>query len=108
MGASCEGIGAVTFYSEKHIKALRKPRQCQACGRAMPTGEPALYCSGKHDGDFWTGHYHDDCRSAEVALNGEFGDGLVWFDLSSFDREDLEFIRETHPVAFARVQRILA
>ena len=71
----------------------------------MAIGEPALYCTGldaDNDG-FWHGHYHAECRSAEVALNGEFGDGFVWFDLSDFDSEDREFIRETHPAAYQRV-----
>jgi hypothetical protein len=92
------------FYSERTIKALRKPRQCQACGRAMDIGESALYCSGSWDGDFWTGHYHAECRAAEVVLNGQYGSGQEWYDLSDFDSEDREFIRETHPTAFARLQ----
>jgi hypothetical protein len=93
----------VTFYSEKIVKSLRRPRHCGACGHAMAIGEFALYCSGKWHGEFWTGHYHEDCRRAEVALNGEYGDGEQWWDLASFDADDLEFIRETHPVAFARL-----
>lgn len=98
----------MTFYSERNIAALRKPRLCNACGRAMAAGEPALYCCGKHDGDFWAGHYHHECRLAEVALNGQFGVGVQWWDLASFDNEDLLFIRETHPIAYARCMTLTA
>lgn len=93
----------MTFYRENTIKALRKPRLCEGCGRAMAVGEPALYCTGtstESDG-FWHAHYHAECRAAEIALNGQYGNGFKWYLLSDFDREDMEFVRVSHPVAYA-------
>lgn len=74
----------------------------------MPVGESALYASGKYEGDFWTGHFHQECRAAEVVLNDEFGDGMEWYPLNEFDQGDREFIRESHPIAYGRIATLIS
>ena len=94
------------FYSENPIKAIRKARQCDGCGRFFEIGCPALKCAGVEDGQFWSATYHVECRRAEIALNElhdiRFGD--EWMPLSDIDWEDFPWLIEGFPEVAARMK----
>ena len=93
------------FYSQTPINAIRKARQCDGCGRLVETGCSALKCAGVEDGQFWSATYHNDCRSAEIALNElhdiRFDD--EWMPLSDIDWEDYPWLIKGFPEVAARM-----
>ena len=96
----------MSFYSEQPIKAIRKARACDGCGSALIVGEPALKCSGNHDG-FWSGAYHHECREAECALNKlhDIWGGDDWMSLcSDMEWDDYPWLIAEHPVVAERMK----
>jgi len=93
------------FFTERTVKAA-KPHRCSACETPIEIGEAHSYQSMKYCGDFTTNRQHLDCRAAECALanlHGLYG-GEDWIFLNDLDeRDDLVWLREHHPTAFARV-----
>ena len=63
--------------------------------------------AAKYDGLFYTMRNHIECREAECALakqNGLYGGDDGWILLSDMDEpDDLAFVKEHHPAAWARV-----
>jgi hypothetical protein len=95
----------MSFYSERTIKALRKPRLCGGCLHPMPVGSSALYCSGKHDGEFWTAHYHADCRAAEEYFNFVVRGGYdEWDALHVLEPKEVASIRDLFPTVALRLR----
>lgn len=99
----------MSFYRETVIKAVRKPRYCAGCGAIINAGERALDCSGKHNGDFWSAIYHQECRVAECALNDlrDYRWNDEWAALSGIEWEDWPWLIEEHP-AVAKRRKITA
>jgi hypothetical protein len=95
----------MSFYSERPVKALRKPRQCQGCRHPMAVGAPALHCSGKHEGEFFTGHYHPDCHDAEMLWNA-FGPGGMddWTALRELDHDEIASFADQFPDVALRLR----
>lgn len=96
----------MSFYRETIIKAVRKPRQCVGCCAMINVGESALDCSGKHDGDFWSATYHQECRAAECALNDlrDYRDGDDWMALSDIEWDDWLWLIIDHPLVAERMR----
>jgi hypothetical protein len=96
------------FTSERQIKKTRKVHRCEACDRSIKVGSAAAYWAGISDGEFYTAHFHTDCRVAELALNrmlhGFYDD---WISLHTIDeQEDWDWLQENYPAIFARVKRL--
>lgn len=94
------------FYNERTIKSVRKARPCLGCGRRIEVGETALGCAGHYDGDFWSGAYHHDCRSAEIGLNRlhDVRGGDEWMNLGDdMEWEDWPWLVEDFPAVAARM-----
>lgn len=93
------------FFTARNIKATRKQHYCCACNKVIAVGEAAFYFSMKEDGEFWRGHYHIDCRAAEIALNDLHGcrGGDDWIGLSQIDDEDRDWLRAEYPPVAARM-----
>lgn len=96
----------MSFYDEREIKAIRKPRNCDGCGRTMEVGVPALRCSGVGDEGFWYATYHRECRKAEEALNElhDWRAGDDWMILSDLDWEDWPWLIEDFPEIAERMK----
>lgn len=95
----------MSFYRETVVAAVRKPRSCYGCCRQIETGEPAVNCAGKYDGEFWSATYHDDCRKAEIALN-DLHDTYPdeWMNLGAdMEWEDWPWLIEKFPDVAARM-----
>lgn len=96
----------MSFYRERPVKAVRKPRRCVACGTRIEVGQPALDCSGHYDGDFWSATYHVECRRAEEGLNKLHDTSWSdeWMDLGDcMEWEDWPWLIEEHPVVADRM-----
>lgn len=94
----------MSFYSERPIKAVRKTRACDGCGTPLAVGQPALKCSGNHDG-FWSGTYHLECREAEIALNKlhDCWGGDDWMSLChDLEWDDYPWLIEKFPAVAER------
>jgi len=93
------------FANERTVRAVRKARQCCACGLQIETGSPAVDWSGTSDGDFHAVSYHVECRAAEIALN-KLNDTQwdEWTGLDDMEWEDWQFILDDHPVVAARLK----
>lgn len=95
------------FCSTRTVKG-RKQHFCDQCGKAIPAGEAHSYSAGKHDGDFYSVHEHDDCRKVWLELWNLRG--LSWGDeqdvLRNDDIDDGEFdwIKTEHPTVAARLR----
>ena len=93
------------FWSEVQRKAA-KPHVCEACRQPINVGDRYAYMVGKFDGDFFVTKQHVECRAAEVDIAHEYGlgGGEEWVFLNDLQEpEDLAFVRERHPVAYARI-----
>jgi hypothetical protein len=94
------------FFREGTVSS-RKERQCDACGTMIDPGERHTYMAAKYDGQFYTMRNHAECREAECALaklHDLYGGDDGWIMLSDMDEpDDLAFLKEHHPVAYARV-----
>lgn len=65
------------FFREKTIKRTAREHYCAGCNRKIEAGSPASYFACKDEGEFYSGHYHLDCREAEIAWN-DLND--TWWD----------------------------
>jgi hypothetical protein len=94
----------MTFYTERSVKAIRKPRPCSSCGIRVERGSSALICTGNHDG-FWSGTFHVDCREVEVALNALYDNysGDDWMSLTDIEWDDWPWLIADHPTVAARM-----
>lgn len=95
----------MSFYSERNIKAIRKPRQCCGCASMIAIGEPALKCSGiNYDNDFWHGTYHHECREAETALNKCHDTHWdEWMSLTDIEWDDYPWLLVEYPAVAERM-----
>lgn len=95
------------MYSERKIKATRKPHQCQSCLRLIETGSPSLYyvCKNYQSDGMFYGHHHPECREAELAMNAlmDYRDGDDWYPLHEIDSETLPWLKDEFPTAYARL-----
>jgi hypothetical protein len=95
------------FYSERTIKAVRKPRACEGCGVRVEAGETAFSCAGHDDGQFWAAIYHPDCRRAEEGLNKihDVRGGDDWMNLGNdMEWEDWPWLIEAFPTVAERMK----
>lgn len=94
------------FWRETSPKA-RKERWCDACGQQIEIGTRYVYMACKSDGEFFQISQHMECRAAEIALadlHGLYG-GEDWIHIGDLDeKDDLLWIEENHPAAFARLR----
>ncbi|GAA0729901.1 hypothetical protein [Sphingomonas japonica] len=99
----------MSFYRERKIVATRKPHRCYGCSHLIAAGNGALYiaASDEENGGIWHGHYHADCRQAEIALNDLLGfcNGDDWTILSNIEGEDRPWLEAEYPAVFARMFR---
>lgn len=97
----------MSFYRERQVKATRKAHRCYGCDRQIEVGGAALHIAANDDnnGGIWHGHYHHDCRKAEVELNDLYDvrAGDEWMPLRDLDREDKPWLEKNHPAVFARM-----
>ena len=96
----------MSFASETPVKAVRKRKACDGCGRHIEIGEPAIRWAGLTDGDFGTAIYHPDCREAELAYNNDLLEcqwGDDWYPIHEIDRDDWPWLIEAHPTVAARM-----
>lgn len=97
------------FFSERTIKATRKPHHCFACNGVIPIGMSARYYAMKDDGIFFDAHYHIECRAAEIAWNDKndtWGDeftGLCLIKESDDADSELAWLAEHHPITASRL-----
>ncbi len=64
----------MTYFSrQRDVKKTRKVHPCEACERPIAKGSKATYFAGTFEGDFYSAHYHPDCREAENAWNAAAG-----------------------------------
>lgn len=99
----------MSFANERTVKAVRKPAQCDACGKRIQIGEPAIRWAGMGEGMFMTAAYHPECREAEVALNklhGTYYDD--WMGLADIEYDDHRWLLAEHPVVAERKDITLA
>ena len=95
----------MSFVNEKPIKATRKRHICGACNKWIEPGESAINWAGMVDGDFYSNHYHPECREAEVAYNAlkDWRGGDDWYALHEAEREDRPWLKAEHPLAYKRM-----
>lgn len=94
----------MSFSRETPIRAVRKRHVCEGCSKWIEPGEAALYLACNHDGDFFRGHYHPDCREAEVALNLKaYRCCDEWTPLFECDQEDAAWLKAEWPVPYLRL-----
>jgi hypothetical protein len=97
----------MSFYRERPIKSVRKPRRCAGCTSMIAAGSVALDISGKQwGGDFWSQTFHPECRAAEVELNKlhdtRYSDD--WAALADIDWEDWGWLLESFPIVAERMR----
>ena len=98
------------FIREQRIKATRKPHRCEGCGKMIEAGQPAVAYAQKSEGELYSGHFHTDCRDAEVAWNHEADTwGEDWSPLCSIrecdDADDwLAWLAEKFPAVHSRIE----
>ena len=92
------------FSTETKVGAVRKAKRCDACGKMVEVGQPAIKWAGTTDGDFGTLAYHVDCRAAEIALNKlhDTWSNEDWIGLWDFDWEDADWLLADYPEVAAR------
>lgn len=95
----------MSFYRETPIKAVRKRHVCEGCSKWIEPGEAALYLACNQDDAFFRGHYHPDCREAEIALNDlkDCRSGDEWTPLFECDQEDAAWLKAEWPVPYLRL-----
>ncbi|MBB3453941.1 hypothetical protein FHT86_002197 [Rhizobium sp. BK313] len=96
------------FYCSRTVKAIRKPHECEQCGRQIDVGSPAEYGAGKYDGYFYARYQHIECRAAGMAYaeaTGLWGEDFTWFQHADSDqRDDIgEWLLEHHPIVAERI-----
>lgn len=65
----------MSFSDTRAIAKTRKPHRCCWCAEVIPQGSSAVYTVNKSNGDFSTGHWHDECHAAYNRMsNKEFDD----------------------------------
>lgn len=95
----------MSFYRENEIAKTRKKHFCLGCEKSIQEGQTATYCAGMSDGDFWSGHFHPDCRKAEIEMNAICGHtGDEWHPVCMADEFDmLDWLLEKHPTVHERI-----
>ena len=97
----------MTQFSERQIKATRKPAKCSACETPVAIGSAAIRWTGLNDGEFCSVIYHPDCRAAEIELNRNAGlSGCDWLQLRyavEEEPDDLVWLRAEHPTVASRL-----
>lgn len=99
------------FFTHRDIKATRKAHTCMGCSTSIPQGASAFYFSTKQEGFFWSGHYHSECRLAEVALNdlhGNYGDDFIGLQYIGDEPEDVAWLKEEFPAVAVAMGFIIA
>ena len=98
------------FQSVVAVKLTRKPHHCSHCCRVIPVGESALNIAYRRDGEFHAYYVHPDCDEALrdhcTTYSEFFTDGWPW--LHELEKEDLEALRDRHPIAISRLDRSAA
>ena len=89
-------------FGVRHVKAVRKWRQCQHCLQPLEVGRPALVSSGIFEGEFCSNSMHTFCSDAITAadLDPEYS---CW--LHELDDEQLDELQADHWVAVGMVKR---
>lgn len=97
----------MSFFTDRDVKATRKPHACEGCGKLIAAASPAWYFSQLWDGCFSAGYYHTDCRKAEVELNElkDFRSGDDWLSLCEVrdEPDDIAWLVQDYPVVAARM-----
>lgn len=50
--------------SSGFVKRTQRPHKCLWCGTTIDKGSSAFTEAWKWEGDFWSGHYHTECKEA--------------------------------------------
>ena len=98
------------YSSFRSIKSTRKVHQCESCGKPIKIGSPAEYWAGNCDGDFYSCHWHVECRAAEVAindLNDAWGDEYCGIDFYMEEPSNRAWLIESHPIVAERMGAVL-
>ena len=94
----------MTVFSERAVKAVRKPVHCDGCCRVIAVGQPATRWTGLSDGEFASVAYHPDCRQAEIALNERHDTwDEDWQPITSIEPEDHAWLLAEFPAVAARL-----
>lgn len=98
----------MSYASTRNIKATRKPHRCDGCGKQIETGSPAFYWAGDCDGEFYSAHYHTECRALECAWNDLLdysGDEFTALPtlISDIEPDDRIWIEVEWPIVAARI-----
>jgi hypothetical protein len=96
----------MSYYSTRNIKATRKVHTCDGCNKHIEVGSPAFYWAGDCDGEFYSAHYHVECRDAEVAWNemrGTWGDEYDGLSAITEEPQDVEWLAAEHPIVAERM-----
>lgn len=94
------------FTRERKIKATRKRHVCEQCGSLIEIGSKAMYHTGHHDGDFYTGYQHMECYGAGIAyakMTNRWDDEFTWFYVMLDDRDDELWLLRNHPIVAERL-----
>ena len=100
------------FFSEKAIKRTARVHHCTGCNGKIEAGSPASYFATKSEGEFYSGHYHPDCRAAEIAwneLSDTWGDdysplnSLPGSDNANGPDGDIAWLHDNYPDVAARL-----
>lgn len=95
------------FHNRISIRGVRKPHECEQCGRQIEVGEQAIKCTGRWDGYFYATYQHPECSEAGLAYakeTGYWGDEYTWFQHVDLDEYDLKaWLLENAPVVAERM-----
>lgn len=93
--------------NSEHV--ARKPHICIECGGRIEPGQKYRRQRGIYDGDPYTYKGHVECSEASLDFVREFG--LSWDEVDYikewFEVEDLEWLRDNHPIVYDRIDRPL-
>ena len=92
------------FFAESTVKG-RKEHCCDACRKPIEVGIVHSYMRMKYDGDFSAVRNHMECREAECDLAKQAGvwGPEDWLFLHDLEREDAEWVKAKHPIAWSRI-----
>jgi hypothetical protein len=96
------------FQNRMEIRSVRKPHECEHCGRKIEVGNPAIKTTGQWDGYFYALYEHPECEAAGLAYakeTGYWGDEFTWFQHVDLDEYDLKpWLLENAPIVAARMK----
>lgn len=52
------------FQVDRLVKSPRKEKRCEWCGQKCSIGEPRVTENGVFEHDFYTAHFHPECKDA--------------------------------------------